>query len=91
MRKRVECQVTGRVQMVMYRDFVARNARSLRLTGTVKNMDDSSVDVVAEGEETELLTLIAKLKKGTILARVEEVHVVWEGYTGEFSNFRIVY
>ncbi len=91
MTKRIECRVRGRVQLVMYRDFTARNARALHLTGTVKNLEDGSVSVVAEGEENALTALVQKLKRGPILAHVEHVEVAWKDATGEFSDFRIVY
>lgn len=91
MQKRIECQISGRVQLVMYRDFSTRTARALGLCGTVQNMNDGSVFLVAEGEETILRTFIEKLKKGPILARVEDVRVSWGEPTGEFSDFHIIY
>ena len=91
MQKRIECTVAGRVQMVMYRDFTARNARALGLFGTVKNTDEGSVFVVAEGEESVLLLFIEKLKQGSLLAHVEKADVLWKEPSGEFSDFRIVY
>jgi acylphosphatase len=91
MQKRIECTVVGRVQMVMYRDFTARNARAFGLTGRVKNRDDGAVVVVAEGEESSLTLLVEKLTKGSILAHVERVDVVWKDVTGEFTDFQISY
>jgi acylphosphatase len=91
MQKRIECTVVGRVQMVMYRDFTVRNARAFELTGRVKNRDDGAVVVVAEGEESSLTLLVEKLTKGSILAHVERVDVVWKDATGEFTDFRIDY
>ncbi len=91
MTRRIECRVRGRVQLVMFRDFTARNARALGLIGTVQNMDDGSVAVVAEGEENALTALIQKLKRGPILARVDDVDVVWKDARGELSDFRILY
>lgn len=91
MQKRIECLVFGRVQMVMYRDFTTRNARALGLTGIVKNRDDGSVSVIAEGEESALENFVAKLKKGPILASVERVELAWKEATREFSDFCIVY
>ena len=51
MEKRLECQVFGRVQLVMFRDFVTRKARARGIVGTVKNNPDGSVSVVAQGDE----------------------------------------
>ena len=91
MKKRVECRITGRVQMVMFRDFAKRNARRLGLTGFVKNNPDGSVTVVAEGENRDLQILLEKLKQGPILARVDHVEAVWTDARGDFSDFYIVY
>lgn len=77
--------------MVMYRDFATRSARGLRLTGIVKNINDGSVAVVAEGEEATLLRFIDKLKRGSFLSQVEDVSVSWGDATGEFADFHIVY
>ena len=43
--------VTGVVQGVWFRDFVKRNAISLKLNGWVKNNPDGSVNFSVEGEK----------------------------------------
>lgn len=91
MNRRIECTVTGRVQMVMYRDFTMRAARKLGLVGMVKNCVDGSVSVTAEGEESALLQFLLQLKKGSVLSDVEEVHVTWGDPMGEYSQFTILY
>lgn len=87
----IECRVTGRVQMVMYRDFTQRKARLLELFGFVRNNPDGSVTVVAEGEKEGLTRFIEKLHKGSLLARVDDVEVEWKAATGEFKDFLITY
>ncbi len=77
--------------MVMYRDFAMRKARSLSLFGSVQNMEDGSVLVVAEGEEKQLEVFIEKLHQGPILAHVEKVDCVWRESKNEYSNFTILY
>jgi len=46
---------------------------------------------MAEGDKESIEDLISKLKEGPRLARVENVDVTWEDYTGEFSEFRVTY
>ncbi|MDD2731072.1 MAG: acylphosphatase [Candidatus Portnoybacteria bacterium] len=89
--KRVECQIFGRVQMVMFRDFTQRKAKALGLVGVVKNLPDGSVWAVAEGEEEKLQIFLAKLKKGPMLARVDRVEEKWPEATGGFDDFIISY
>jgi acylphosphatase len=91
MNKRLECVVSGRVQMVMYRDFVKRNARYLGLSGAVQNSSDGTVYVLAEGPEEKLLKLLELIHKGSILARVDEVKEKWREPSNMFKGFEIVY
>lgn len=91
MKRRLECVVTGRVQMVMFRDFTARNARKLGLTGVVQNRMDGSVHVVAEGDELSLEQFLPILAKGSPLSNVENIQVAWGDATGEYSAFTITY
>jgi len=91
MKKRLTANITGKVQMVMYRDFVQRKASGLGLSGSVRNKDDGSVVVVAEGEEEDLEELIERLHKGPFLARVRDVKLSWSDATSEFKGFKIEY
>lgn len=91
MHERLSAIVSGRVQMVMYRDFAQRMAWLNRLSGEVENLPDGTVRVVAEGRREQLERFLTKLRTGPLLARVDGVTVAWEEGTGEFSGFRIVY
>jgi acylphosphatase len=66
-------RVQGRVQGVGYRYFVQHEADSLKVTGFVRNLPDGSVEVVAEGVESALATLEARLREGPSFARVASV------------------
>ncbi len=88
--KEIECRVSGRVQGVMYRDFVCRRGRRLGLVGTVENLTDGTVRVVAEGEELALRELIKRLWRGSLLARVEAVEVAWREASGTIDGFRMI-
>jgi len=89
--KRLECEIFGRVQFVMFRDFVRRNARARGITGTVKNNPDGSVSVRAEGEEDKLRKLLFILHRGSLFARVDRVDEEWKEPLGEFNSFDILY
>jgi len=67
--------VRGRVQGVFFREATARQARELGVMGWVRNADDDSVLVHAEGPEAALDRLVEFLRKGPRAARVEEVEV----------------
>ena len=87
----IHCKVEGRVQMVMYRDFAQRKARSIGLVGWVKNLADGTVEVVAQGTPDQLKQYIEKLHEGSILARVDSVSVDWRAPSGHFDDFVIAY
>jgi len=91
MHERLEATVSGRVQMVMYRDFTQRKASGLQLTGEVRNNPDGTVTVIAEGPREQLEKLYKKLQKGSLLAHVEEVHAKWHPAQATYSNFSITY
>lgn len=91
MQKRLECTIYGRVQLVMFRDFVRRNARARGIVGTVSNNADGSVSVVAEGSEEKLEELLLLVQRGPILARVDRVEESWHEPLGGYKNFDILY
>lgn len=77
--------VRGRVQGVNYRRFAATEAAALDIHGYAKNLDDGSVEVVAEGVPANLDLLAQKLSKGPPAARVDKVvaeDTSVTGYTG---------
>ncbi len=91
MRKEFRAIVYGRVQMVMYRDFAQRKASRLGLLGTVRNLPEGTVEVVAQGEERDLKAFEAKLRRGSFLSHVEKLEVVWREPSLGFEGFKIVY
>ena len=87
----MECIVTGRVQMVMFRDFTMRKARKLGLVGFVHNELNRSVFVCVEGEEGKLQDLFVSLHDGSLLSRVDGVTQEFLEPTNEFDTFIIKY
>ena len=87
----IECNIKGRVQVVMFRDFATRKARKFGLRGYVKNLANKSVHVVAQGEKTKLENYIKLLKKGSLFSRVDSVQVLWREPNSLFESFSIMY
>jgi DNA ligase D-like protein (predicted 3'-phosphoesterase) len=69
----VRATVRGAVQAVGYRDAVQRRAQKLGVLGWVRNQDDGSVLVHAEGGEGAVEELVAFLAAGPATAEVREV------------------
>ena len=78
--------VSGRVQGVFYRASTGQKARSLGISGWVRNLSDGRVEVVATGTETALSEFEKWLWHGPENARVESVAVREEPLT-EFDGF----
>jgi acylphosphatase len=91
MKLQYEVIVGGRVQGVGYRYFVRSKAQELKLGGYTRNTSEGEVMVVAEGEQTELDTLVDYLQIGPQLARVRNVVVSKSPFTGQFDSFTIKY
>jgi DNA ligase D-like protein (predicted 3'-phosphoesterase) len=71
----IRATVRGHVQGVGFRDATLRVARELGLMGWVRNGDDATVQVHAEGPQDALDHLLAFLHNGPLEARVSEVSV----------------
>ncbi len=71
------------VQGVFFRVETRERARSLGISGWVRNAPDGSVEAVFEGERERIDSLIAWCRRGPSLARVEDVQVEWGEPVGE--------
>jgi acylphosphatase len=87
--ERLTAIVRGHVQGVGFRWFVERSALRLGLTGWVRNREDRTVEVVAEGPPEVLDRLAAALQEGPPGARVEHVGQRRDAATGAFQRFSI--
>lgn len=90
MDRRLELKVFGTVQGVNFRIHVSRQAKSLGLSGTVRNDPDGSVSITAEGPEDRLEELRDWAEDGPDVAHVTNVHEHWSDATDEFSGFTIL-
>jgi acylphosphatase len=65
--------VSGRVQGVGFRWWVAREAIAVGVAGWARNLADGRVEVVARGDRTALATLEQLLGRGPRISRVDNV------------------
>lgn len=79
--------VHGEVQGVGFRYFVQRRARDLGLKGWVRNNDDGSVELVAEGPPRALDELERAVGAGPRMARVTLVEARRSDATGTLAAF----
>ncbi len=71
--KSIHALVSGSVQQVGYRQTCRQVARSLGLVGWVRNLVDGRVEVVAQGDNDNVDSLVSWLWSGPALAVVTGV------------------
>ncbi|HJU11325.1 MAG TPA: acylphosphatase [Candidatus Binataceae bacterium] len=87
--ERVRIVISGRVQGVFFRRMATEQAQRHDLTGWVRNLEDGSVEIVAEGHRRDLDLLLRWAHRGPAHARVDRVEEEWGSYRGEFVRFEI--
>ncbi|HMO34305.1 MAG TPA: acylphosphatase [Lacibacter sp.] len=65
--------VSGKVQGVWFRKHTVQQAAERVITGTVENLPDGSVQIVATGTAEQLKELISWCHQGPPLAQVQKV------------------
>lgn len=81
--------ITGQVQGVSFRYFTQRVAMQQRVSGWVRNLPGGEVEALFEGEETDVRTVLDWCRRGPDAARVDQVRMEMQTYTGEFAGFEI--
>jgi acylphosphatase len=77
--------VNGKVQGVFYRQSTLQKAQELGITGTVKNLPNGDVFIMATGTPDQLQQLISWCKQGPTRAQVSSVwheEVALQTFTG---------
>lgn len=65
--------ISGLVQGVGYRDWLARCARELNVDGWVRNRGDRSVEALVSGETDAVEELLRRCRRGPRLASVSSI------------------
>ena len=91
MKARAHVFVSGRVQGVFFRSQTKHNADRHGVNGWVRNLPDGRLEAVFEGEEEAVQALVDFCKQGPSGARVTNMDLTWEDYTGKLDRFQIKY
>jgi len=86
---RVHVLFSGRVQGVGFRYTVCHEAASFAVSGFVKNLWNGDVELVAEGEENELLSFLQAVRCSRLNRNITGETTRWETPRGEFKTFGI--
>jgi acylphosphatase len=83
--------VSGLVQGVAFRAYTRETARRIGVNGWVRNLPDGRVEALVEGDSELVHRMLSWLKKGPPSSRVDDVQVIEESPTGEFSSFDVAF
>jgi acylphosphatase len=83
--------VEGEVQGVGFRYSAAREARAIGLCGWVRNAEDGTVEVWAQGDPANLDLFIDWLWQGPSAASVRDVRLSWENPIQSYNSFGVVF
>ncbi len=71
--KQLMARISGRVQGVWFRANTQRQAQALGVTGYVRNLTDGRVEILAQGGDQAVDTLMDWAHHGPVTASVDEV------------------
>ncbi len=81
---------SGRVQGVGFRYTVKSVARGFEVTGTIRNLADGRVELVAESARSELEAFQQAVRESGLEGFIRQEQVRWAEATNEFRGFEIV-
>ncbi len=87
--RKVKILVSGRVQGVYFRLFTQNKAKHLAIAGSVRNLPDGRVEIIAEAKSTAIEKLILWCHKGPITARVDHVEITELQHDEVLTGFEV--
>ena len=89
-RERLQILYSGRVQGVGFRYTTKSLACGFEVTGTVRNLADGRVELVAEGTRVELEAFRRAVQDSEVGRFVRQETAEWSGAKNEFRGFEII-
>lgn len=90
-RERVTNFYSGRVQGVGFRYSVKNVATGFEVTGTVRNLDDGRVELIAEGQKSELEEFLVAIRESEVRRFIKNEQTTWSEAKNEFRGFEIAH
>lgn len=88
-RKRIQVLYSGGVQGVGFRYAVKTVAAGFDVAGTVKNLPDGRVELIAEGEKAELEAFRQAIRDEGLGHFIKKEDVSWSEATNQLRGFEI--
>ena len=90
-RSRMQILYSGRVQGVGFRYAAKSVALGFEVTGTVRNLTDGRVELIAEGRRAELEEFRRAIQDSDVGALIRNEELSWGEATAEFRGFEIIH
>ena len=90
-RCRMKILYTGRVQGVGFRYSAKTAATGFEIAGTVRNLPDGRVELLAEGLREELEAFRQAIRGAGLAGFIRDENVTWSEAQSEFRGFEIVH
>jgi len=87
--ERLVVHYSGRVQGVGFRATVRHLACGYDVTGTVRNLPDGRVELVAEGAKSELKAFVEGIARSELSGFIARQHDAWHPAQGNLRGFGI--
>lgn len=87
--QRIVVHFRGRVQGVGFRQTTVEIAQDFAVTGTVRNLPDGGVELIAEGAKDHVSEFISAIAR-RMDRYVESSNQREESATGEFPEFKVI-
>ena len=87
---RMQIFYSGHVQGVGFRYTVRSVAAGFEVKGTVRNMTDGRVELLAEGDKKELEEFRTAIREAGLAANIRNEDATWSEALGGFRGFEIV-
>ncbi len=89
-RRRMTVFFSGQVQGVGFRYTAKTVATGFEITGTIRNLPDGRVELVAEGLREELDAFLAALHDAGLAGFIRAEQVSWADAKNDFRRFEII-
>ena len=89
-RRRLTVLYSGRVQGVGFRYSVKTVATGFEIAGTIRNLLDGRVELVAEGSRPELEEFRIAIHGAGLAGFIRDEQVIWTDAKNEFRGFEII-
>lgn len=89
-RSRMRIFYLGSVQGVGFRYTARSTATGFEVAGTVRNLPDGRVELIAEGARGELEAFRVAVRESGLDHFIRNEDIAWSEATGEFRGFEIV-